>query len=138
MTTKELMQSLSACCREHNCVGCAYFGYKVNSDGYGCVNALIEEALSSLKAHAEELEDERYRHDRLQDFEVAESQELAKVKAERDAAIADIKLAWLCAACKKRVVGREWLFCLHRKFEEQADCTLTCGNFEWRGVMQNE
>ena len=53
---------------------------------------------------------------------------------ERDAAIADIKRAWICAACKKRKEGQEWLMCRHRNFIEQQDGCLTCDNFEWRGV----
>ena len=40
--------------------------------------AALEELVLLLK---EELEEERYRHDRLQDFEVAESQQLAEAKA---------------------------------------------------------
>lgn len=64
-------------------------------------------------------------------------EKLKKVTAERDAAIADIKRAWLCATCKKRELGREWLYCKNRKFLELPDKTLTCDNFEWRGVIIN-
>lgn len=55
----------------------------------------IEEAIHALEAQQsriaeleEALKDEMYRHDRLQDFEVAEAQVLAQVRAERDAALA--------------------------------------------------
>ena len=50
-----------------------------------------EEATSALGLYLDveslitELSEERYRHDRLQDFEVAQAQELERVKAERDA-----------------------------------------------------
>lgn len=50
-----------------------------------------EEAASALGLYLDveslvtELSEERYRHDRLQDFEVAQAQELEQVKAERDA-----------------------------------------------------
>ena len=44
-----------------------------------------EDAEITIESLQKELEEERYRHDRLHDFEVAEAQELAKVKAERDA-----------------------------------------------------
>lgn len=49
---------------------------------------LSPEQVAAMK---QELIDERHRHDRLQDFEVDEAQELAKVKAERDAAMADLR-----------------------------------------------
>lgn len=39
--------------------------------------------LKTQQARIAELEAERYRHDRLQDFEVAEAQELAKLREER-------------------------------------------------------
>ena len=65
------------------------------------------------------------------------TEEVERLKAERDAAIADIKRAWLCATCKKREEGNEWLHCEHKRFVEQPDKTLTCDNFEWRGVMNN-
>ena len=48
---------------------------------------LTPEQVAAMK---QELIDERYRHDRLQDFEVAEAQELARVKAE----LADLKELW--------------------------------------------
>lgn len=65
-------------------------------------------------------------------------EKLKQVTAERDAAIADIKRAWICATCKKREAGREWLMCKNRNLIEQQDGCLTCDNFEWRGVMKNE
>jgi hypothetical protein len=63
-------------------------------------------------------------------------EKLKQVTAERDAAIADIKRAWICATCKKREFGWEWSMCKHKCFVEQHDKTLTCDNFEWRGVMK--
>lgn len=47
-----------------------------------------------------ELIDERHRHDRLQDFEVDEAQELAKVKAELDALATIVKNLSACTHCK--------------------------------------
>ena len=55
-------------------------------------NALVDELLAKLEqvmkerdALAAELKDERHRHDRYVDFELAESEELRKVKEELDA-----------------------------------------------------
>ena len=60
---------------------------------------------------------------------------LEQLEMERNAAIEDIKQAWLCAVCKNRAEGREWLCCRNRKFIEQPSGALTCSNFVWRGVM---
>lgn len=54
--------------------------------------ALIDE-VERLKA---ELKDERHRHDRYVDFELAESEELRKVKAERDCLLANFNRPCLC------------------------------------------
>lgn len=51
----------------------------------------MKRAADRLEELDAELRAEMYRHDRLQDFEVAEAQELAKIKAERDAALADMR-----------------------------------------------
>lgn len=61
-------------------------------------------------------------------------EKLNQVIAERDAAIADIKRAWICAVCQKRKEGREWLMCKNINIIEQQDGCLTCDNFEWRGL----
>lgn len=89
-----------------------------------------------------------YRHDRLQDFEVAEAQELAAIKAELAHAKSD--LAYLAT------VGTDaCVFCKHmgavnaETCEESdytcADCNADCrcktctgGNFEWRGISKEE
>lgn len=59
----------------------------------------LEQVKNERDALAAELKDERYRHDRVQDFEVAEAQELAKVKAELDAALADLNEVRPCTLC---------------------------------------
>lgn len=45
----------------------------------------VDEAATAIETLVTELSEERHRHDRLQDFEVAQAQELERVKAERDA-----------------------------------------------------
>lgn len=72
---------------EHRCFGC---GYEHSCSTRGC--AIMRNAAEELKAQQgrieqleAELVDERYRHDRVQDFEVAEAQELAELRvAEQD------------------------------------------------------
>ena len=69
----------------HRCFGC---GHEHSCGTRGC--AIMRNAADTLEAQqariAEleaELKEERYRHDRVQDFEVAEAQELAKLREER-------------------------------------------------------
>lgn len=97
-------------------------------------NALTDELLAKLEqvmkerdALAAELKDERYRHDRVQDFEVAEAQELAKVKAERDALALIVKNLSACTHCKH---------VSHNVYEEPCDsCDKEHNypNWEWVG-----
>jgi len=61
-------------------------------------------------------------------------EECAGLKRERDAAIADMRVGWLCRACTKRVVGHEWVSCKMRDLVGGPEKTTTCGNFEWRGA----
>ena len=60
-----------------------------------------------------------------------------KAIKERDAAIADLKVNWLCAVCKKRVVTKEWKHCDNKDFYEAPCEATTCLNFEWRGVGED-
>lgn len=57
---------------------------------------------------------------------------------ERDTAIADLKINWLCAVCKKRVIKKEWMLCVNKDIYEEAFKAPTCSNFEWRGVKETE
>ena len=60
-----------------------------------------------------------------------------KIKAERNAAVEDIKKNWLCFTCKKRIKGREWAYCKHLELEvtgRDDARTTTCENWEWRGI----
>ena len=98
---------------------------------------LYDDLLAAIKAIdtlTAELIDERDRHDKLQDFEVAEAQQLKSVKAardqaadyaqrlkaERDAAVADLAAAGLCDYCG------HWN---GSKCTKRGKCA-----FEWRGL----
>lgn len=109
----------------------------------------------AIESLVTELSEDRYRHDRLQDFEVAQAQELARVKealdaaiagqetlqkelarvkAERDAAIEDWR--GFCAKCawngKQRLSdGKMDARC--ETCRENAKC-----NWEWRGPQKEE
>lgn len=79
-------------------------------------------AIKAIEALTAELVDERHRHDRLQDFEVAEAKELEQIKAERDALIEEIR--GKCDLCAHYNKGSGDWGC--------TDCTG--GNFQWRGL----
>lgn len=80
-TTEEIVKSLRGCSADvmdcKNCV--AEWGRKY---GY-CFNSLRLYAADRLEELEKELADERYRHDRLQDFCVAQGEELSKLKAQQ-------------------------------------------------------
>lgn len=61
---------------------------------------------------------------------------IKELETERDAALTDLRIGWLCRACKKREVGKEWCSCKHREFVKGPEKTVTCSNFEWRGVQE--
>lgn len=94
----------------------------------------LEEAADALEAQQEringlttELQNEMHRHDRLQDFEVAEAQQLAEIKAERDILKAELKCAMGCGGCKHN--QGDWR-------DEPCDTCRKDKNFpawEWRG-----
>ena len=99
----------------------------------GFANA-VTEAVSLLISQGEqiadlqnELRDERYRHDRVQDFEVAEAEALRQVKAERDVAIGYLERIKYCGACKH--CGS---FALPTP--EMCKQCRNGSNWEWRGV----
>lgn len=60
---------------------------------------MLNAAADTIEALQAELRDEMHRHDRLQDFKVAEAQQLAEIKAERDAMAAELKHDQGCADC---------------------------------------
>jgi len=60
------------------------------------------------------------------------------LRRERDAAVADIKIGWVCFACKRRVKGNEWMNCPDRKFAHGVEGSTMCDNFEWRGAKGEE
>ena len=79
--TEEIVTSLSGCSAdEMDCKNCvAEWGRKY---GY-CFNTLRLYAADLIEQLQQELIDERYRHDRLQDFCVAQGEELSKIKAQQ-------------------------------------------------------
>ena len=77
----------------------------------------------------EELKEEMYRHDRVQDFEVAEAQELARVKGQLDEAIRELQYLSVCSTCSKNGTVCH----VGMPVAEEVVC---CGGYRWRGSMR--
>lgn len=86
----------------------------------------LKKTHAKLVATREELKEERYRHDRYVDFELYEAQELARVKAERDAAIKELHRLSVCATC----TGNGTKCHVDMPVPDNPTC---CGSYEWRG-----
>ena len=126
MKIEDVVKSLYACSVAHNCAAGCCFG------GQTCVNDLLSMALTKLKELSTELEDERYRHDRYVDFELAEAAELVKVKTQLDSAMKELRLQ-NCDTCKhEQLSSDEWPCNI---------CSCAGGDanqWVWHGVNENE
>lgn len=101
MEVSKLIEHLRFCGDpEFCCIGCSRLD-EMGVDGgtNACMCDLMQKAADTIEALQTELRDEMHRHDRLQDFEVAEAQDLALIKAERDAMMAELKHDKGCAGC---------------------------------------
>lgn len=104
MKTNELIKHLRFCGDpEACCIGCSRLD-EMGVDGgtNACMCNLMQQAANAIEELQTQLRDEMHRHDRLQDFEVAEAQDLATVKAERDALLAEMKREKGCGGCVHR------------------------------------
>jgi hypothetical protein len=102
MKTNELIKHLRFCAdMESLCTACnRYDDMGIDGGTHACVCDLMQQAANAIEELQTQLRDEMHRHDRLQDFEVAEAQDLAAVKAERDAMLAEMKHDKGCAGCE--------------------------------------
>ena len=120
-----LMQKVSALCKERD---------ELKRD-----NERLRRALDQTVV---KLNDETVRAERLEAENRAKEQYIAetigKLTRERDAAAEDIKKNWLCAVCKKRDKGNEWVGCSEQRIIFEDEYCVTCANFEWRGVQERE
>ena len=101
METSKLIETLRFCGdKESCCTNCPSGDRVTEYTATECLCDLMQQAADTIEALQTELRDEMHRHDRLQDFEVAEAQDLALVKAERDAMAAELKHDQGCAGCE--------------------------------------
>lgn len=128
METSKLIQSLRFCGDKESCCSQCPSGDRVTElSATECMCDLMQKAADTIEALQTELRDEMHRHDRLQDFEVEEAQDLAQVKAERDALLAELKHDKGCAGCVH--CDTEW-------FKEPCDSCRKAPKspaWKWRG-----
>ena len=141
-----LMQKVSALCKERD---------ELKRDNERLRRALDQtvvklndETVRAERLEAENRAKEQYiaetigklARERERDDEIIASlqKELVEAAKERDAAAEDIKKNWLCAVCKKRDKGNEWVGCSKQRIIFEDEYCVTCANFEWRGVQERE
>ena len=110
MTDKEIVQALR-CCAEGECKDCA-----THEDKQRCQENLLDKAAEAIE--------------RL-------TAENAKAEAERDAAIADLKISSGCTSCKYHC--SDTIFCRDCTKKQNCKCmrcSLGLPNWEWRGLPE--
>ena len=114
MTTNDLLQALARLRVETGSLACLGCGHEHNCSTHGC---------AILRAAADLIE-------RL-------TAENAKAEAERDAAIADLKISAGCASCKYHC--SDITFCCDCNKKQNCkcmSCRLGLMNWEWRGLPE--
>ena len=135
MTTKEIMRALRCISTPeltHLCTGCKYRKRKgcdadeMNKDAVRLIEQLIAENADLRK----EIE--------WKDMVIALAQrKQAEAEAERDAAIADLKISAGCASCKYHC--SDITFCCDCNKKQNCkcmSCRLGLMNWEWRGLPE--
>lgn len=101
MEVSKLIETLRFCGDKESCCSQCPSGDRVTEyTATECLCDLMQQAADTIETLQAELRDEMHRHDRLQDFEVAEAQQLTEIKTERDSLKAELKYAMGCGGCK--------------------------------------
>jgi hypothetical protein len=134
-TLDEIKKGLECCSSTANCAdGCPYHVIVEGSfgcDEMGCEDGLLPDALALIQQLQAENAQQARCIENMTDKLNAMNDEVAKLQAERDAAVADLRRAMHCPSCAN------W-----RKPEKAAVC-FACQygrtrRFEWRGVPKEE
>ncbi len=131
MTDKEIVQALR-CCAEGECKDCA-----MHEDKQRCQENLLDKAADLIERLTAENADLR-KEIEWKDMVIALAQkEQAKAEAERDAAIADLKISSGCTSCKYHC--SDTIFCRDCNKKQNCKC-MSCGlglpNWEWHGLPE--
>ena len=131
MTDKDVIQALR-CCAEGECKDCA-----MHEDKQRCQENLLDKAADLIDRLSAENADLR-KEIEWKDMVIALAQrEQAKAEAERDAAIADMKISSGCTSCKYHC--SDTIFCRDCNKKQNCKC-MSCGlglpNWEWHGLPE--
>ena len=131
MTDKEIIRALR-CCAEGECKDCA-----MHEDKQRCQENLLDKAADLIERLTAENADLR-KGIEWKDMVIALAQrEQAKAEAERDAAIADMKISSGCTSCKYHC--SDTIFCRVCNKKQNCMC-MSCGLglpiWEWHGLPE--
>lgn len=131
MTDKDVIQALR-CCADGECKDCA-----MHEDKQRCQENLLDKAADLIERLSAENADLR-KEIEWKDMVIALAQrEQAKAEAERDAAIADLKISSGCTSCKYHC--SDTIFCRDCNKKQNCKC-MSCGlglpNWEWHGLPE--
>lgn len=131
MTDKEIVQALR-CCAEGECKDCA-----MHEDKQRCQENLLDKAADLIERLTAENADLR-KEIEWKDMVIALAQrKQAEAEAERDAAIADLKISSGCTSCKYHC--SDPIFCRDCNKKQNCKC-MSCGlglpNWEWHGLPE--
>ena len=131
MTDKEIIRALR-CCADGECKDCA-----MHEDKQRCQENLLDKAADLIERLSAENADLR-KEIEWKDMVIALAQrEQAKAEAERDAAIADMKISSGCTSCKYHC--SDTIFCRDCNKKQNCKC-MSCGlglpNWEWHGLPE--
>lgn len=133
MTDKGIIQALRICAT-HEDKGC---GLCPQRKYVRCTERLADEAITMIERLTAENADLR-KEIEWKDMVIALAQkEQAKAEAERDAAIADLKISSGCASCKYHC--SDTTFCCDCNKKQNCkcmSCSLGLTNWKWRGLPE--
>ena len=131
MTDKEIVQALR-CCAEGECKDCA-----MHEDKQRCQENLLDKAADLIERLTAENAD-LGKEIEWKDMVIALAQrKQAEAEAERDAAIADLKISSGCTSCKYHC--SDTIFCRDCTKKQNCkcmSCSLGLPNWEWRGLPE--
>ena len=135
MTTNDLLQALARLRVETGSLACLGCGREHNCSTHGC--AILRAAADLIERLTAESADLR-KEIEWKDMVIALAQkEQAKAEAERDAAIADLKISSGCTSCKYHC--SDTIFCRDCNKKQNCkcmSCSLGLPNWEWRGLPE--
>lgn len=131
MIDKEIIRALRCCQFGEPCASCqAVSNENCIDEMHKCAADLIEQMTADVADLRKELE--------WKDMVIALAQkEQAKAEAERDAAIADLKISSGCTYCKYHC--SDMTFCRDCNKKQNCkcmSCSLGLPNWEWRGLPE--